>query len=70
MALDEIFEACIPFELLGVNPNDRVRLRFAIWRNHLPLDSLPLEGWIDLFAVEEDELASRIYNVSAAEVED
>jgi hypothetical protein len=56
--------------VLGVNANDRIRLRFAIWRNHLPLDSLPLEGWIDLFAVAEEELASRMYSVSAAEIED
>ena len=26
----------------------KVRLRFSLWQNRLPVDSLPLEGWIEL----------------------
>jgi hypothetical protein len=33
----------------------RLRLRFSLWNNRLPVDALPLEGWIELeLQVEED----------------
>jgi hypothetical protein len=34
----------------------KLRLRFSLWQNRLPVDSLPLEGWIDLHVVSEGEL--------------
>jgi len=34
----------------------KVRLRFSLWQNRLPVDSLPLEGWIELQVVSEGEL--------------
>jgi hypothetical protein len=34
----------------------RLRLRFSLWQNRLPVDSLPLEGWIEVQAVSEGEL--------------
>ncbi len=34
----------------------RIRLRFSLWKNRLPVDSLPLEGWIELQVVSEGEL--------------
>ena len=34
----------------------KVRLRFSLWQNRLPADSLPLEGWIELQIVSEGEL--------------
>lgn len=34
----------------------RIRLRFSLWQNRLPVDSLPLEGWIELQVVSEGEL--------------
>ena len=36
----------------------KVRLRFSIWQNRLPVDALPLEGWIELNLLSEDELAA------------
>ncbi|MGZ7103760.1 MAG: hypothetical protein ACXVJ1_17110, partial [Candidatus Angelobacter sp.] len=33
-----------------------LRLRFSLWQNRLPVDSLPLEGWIELQVVSEGEL--------------
>jgi alpha-amylase/alpha-mannosidase (GH57 family) len=67
VALDQIFEFRIPFALIGAGQGSRIRLRFAIWRDHLPVDSLPLEGWIDLFAVPEEELSENLYNFSPNE---
>ena len=57
----------IPFELIGAQPGSRIRLRFAIWREHLPVDSLPLEGWIDLHAVPEEELETNLYSFAPSE---
>jgi len=42
----------------GVAPAapNRLRLRFSLWQNRLPVDSLPLEGWIEVQVVSEGEL--------------
>ena len=64
VALDQIFEMRVPFDLLKAQEGSQVRLRFAIWREHLPVDSLPLEGWIDLHAVAEEELETNLYSVT------
>jgi len=66
VALREVFEFRVPFDLLRAQQGSRIRLRFAIWRDHLPVDSLPLEGWIDLFAVPEEELENNLYKLLAA----
>ena len=39
-----------------VTPTSKLRLRFSLWQNRLPVDSLPLEGWIELQVVSEGEL--------------
>ena len=36
----------------------RVRLRFSLWQDRLPVDALPLEGWIELQLLNEEDLAS------------
>ncbi|MGD0271522.1 MAG: glycoside hydrolase family 57 protein [Candidatus Sulfotelmatobacter sp.] len=36
----------------------RLRLRFSLWQNRLPVDALPMEGWIELQLLSEWELAS------------
>ncbi len=64
VALAEIFEFRLPFELIGAQQGSRIRLRFSIWREHLPVDSLPLEGWIDLFAQPEEALESNLFFVA------
>jgi hypothetical protein len=39
----------------------RLRLRFSMWQNQLPVDALPLEGWIELQLLTEQELAALAY---------
>ena len=39
----------------------RLRLRFSLWQNHLPVDALPLEGWIELQLLSESYLMSMAY---------
>jgi len=36
----------------------RLRLRFSIWQNRLPVDALPVEGWVELQLLPEEELSS------------
>jgi alpha-amylase/alpha-mannosidase (GH57 family) len=36
----------------------RLRLRFSLWHNRLPVDALPVEGWIELQLVSEWELGA------------
>jgi alpha-amylase/alpha-mannosidase (GH57 family) len=39
----------------------RLRLRFSLWQNRLPVDALPLEGWIELHLLSEEELAAMAF---------
>ena len=64
VAICEIFEMRVPFDLIGAKPGSRIRLRFALWRDQLPADSLPLEGWIDLYALAEEEIESNLFTFS------
>ena len=34
----------------------RLRLRSVLWQNHLPVDALPVEGWIELELLAEEDL--------------
>jgi hypothetical protein len=40
----------------NVAATSKLRLRFSLWQNRLPVDSLPLEGWIELHVVSEGDL--------------
>ena len=42
----------------AIPPTSRLRLRFSLWHNRLPVDALPVEGWIELQLLSEGELAS------------
>jgi hypothetical protein len=35
----------------------KLRLRFSVWKNGLPLDALPVEGWMELLLLAEEEMA-------------
>jgi len=36
----------------------KLRLRFSLWQNRLPVDALPVEGWIELPLLSEEDLMS------------
>jgi len=40
-----------------IAPTSKLKLRFSLWQNRLPVDALPVEGWIELELVSEWELA-------------
>jgi hypothetical protein len=68
VALLRNFEFKLPLEWLlatpvgstnGQNPAPvatRLRLRFSLWQNGLPTDALPLEGWMELELLSEEDL--------------
>jgi len=64
VAIGEIFEMLIPFEVVGARRGSRIRLRFTVWVDQLPTDALPLEGWIDLYALVEEEVESNLFTHS------
>jgi alpha-amylase/alpha-mannosidase (GH57 family) len=41
---------------VGQSAVSRLRVRFSLFRNHLPIDALPVEGWIELHLLSEPEL--------------
>ena len=36
----------------------KLRLRFSIWQNKLPVDALPVDGWMELQLLPEEELSA------------
>jgi hypothetical protein len=73
VALGRNFEFRLPLSWLAAAPLElqkvrgakasetlatRLRLRFSLWKNRLPVDALPLEGWIELALVAEEDLLS------------
>ena len=40
----------------SIAATSRLRLRFSLWHNRLPVDALPVEGWIELQLLSEWEL--------------
>jgi len=58
LALAKNFEFKLPLDWLQPESADKLRLRFSLWRQGLPVDALPLEGWIELQLVSEEKLAA------------
>lgn len=59
------FEFKLPFEVVGAKADSKLRLKFSLWRERLPVDALPIEGWIELSVVREEELEANAYNYGA-----
>ncbi len=53
-------EMAVPPKLpaAAIPPTSRLRLRFSLWHNRLPVDALPVEGWIELQLLSEWELGA------------
>jgi len=70
VALGRNFEFRVPLSWMQAAPTEiekvrsaqntnavtRLRLRFSLWQNRLPLDALPVEGWIELELLREGDL--------------
>jgi hypothetical protein len=44
--------------IAALTATSKLRLRFSLWQNRLPVDALPVEGWIELQLLSEAELMS------------
>jgi len=42
----------------AIASTSRLKLRFSLWQNRLPVDALPVEGWIELQLLSEWELTA------------
>jgi hypothetical protein len=66
VAFGSTFEFQLPLSLLYATPpkagsadsiaTSKLRLRFSVWQNGLPLDALPVEGWMELQLLPEEEM--------------
>jgi alpha-amylase/alpha-mannosidase (GH57 family) len=63
LALARNFEFKLPLRWLLPNAHakPKLRLRFSMWQNRLPVDALPLEGWIELQLLTEQELGASAF---------
>ncbi len=51
-AFRKILEAGIPLGAFGVTAGQTVRFQFSLWRDGLPMDAIPQQGWLELQASE------------------
>ncbi len=58
VTLSRILQFQLNLSFLEAQLGDVLRLRFSIWRDRLPIDALPVEGWIEVPVVSEEELAA------------
>jgi hypothetical protein len=61
VCMDSIFECQIPLALLGAVEGSKLGIRFTLWRERLPLDALPREGFIEVHVLPESELSTQPY---------
>ncbi len=61
VCLDAILECQIPLDLLDVSESALLGIRFSLWRDRLPLDALPREGFLEVQVVPEDALTAEPY---------
>ena len=57
-------ECQIPLALLGGGFGQKLQLRFSLWRDHLPVDALPVEGTMEVTVISEDEMSAGAMNYS------
>jgi alpha-amylase/alpha-mannosidase (GH57 family) len=57
--LRKVLELKIPLAHVRAANGDKIRLCFSAWKDGLPIDSLPIEGCIELQVLDEAELGAR-----------
>jgi alpha-amylase/alpha-mannosidase (GH57 family) len=61
VGIESIFECQTPLARLNAAVGSRLRVRFSLWRDGLPLDALPQEGAIEVQVAPEIELSALPY---------
>jgi hypothetical protein len=60
LRLRKIFEFQVPLAAFHATDGAQLRLRFSVWRDGLPIDALPLEGWVEVDVLAQEELEARL----------
>ena len=47
VAYRKCLEVCLPLLSAGVQPDDVLKLQVSLWNEGLPVDSLPVQGWLE-----------------------
>lgn len=47
-----VFEMSLDLESLDISPNHPVRLQLSLWREGLPADAVPAQGWLEFIPAE------------------
>jgi alpha-amylase/alpha-mannosidase (GH57 family) len=47
-AFQSVLEAAIPLASLGAAAGQPVRFQFSLWKDGLPMDAIPQQGWLEL----------------------
>ena len=64
VAVARVFEFGLPLSLLQASQGMSINLRFALFRDQLPVDALPLEGSLDVRVKTEEQLAENAYSTT------
>jgi hypothetical protein len=51
-AFRKVLEGRISLSAVGVGPGQTLRLQLSLWKDGLPVDALPQEGWLDISTAE------------------
>jgi alpha-amylase/alpha-mannosidase (GH57 family) len=54
-AFDSVLEVRLSLAALGVAPGHSLRFQLSLWREGLPVDSLPQQGWIEISTAEPSD---------------
>jgi alpha-amylase/alpha-mannosidase (GH57 family) len=55
-SFERLLRAKLPLSVLGATTGDTLLLRFTIFREQLPVDSLPAQGWMELPIIAEEQM--------------
>jgi len=53
-AFQHIFEAAVPRILFGYSRGQPIRFQFSLWKDGLPMDAVPQQGWLEAPATDVD----------------
>ncbi len=56
------FVCRLPLAMLAAKEGSVLKVRFSLWRDNLPADALPEDGWIELRVVNEQEMMALAYS--------
>ena len=55
-SFEKVLRAKLPLSALGAKLGDTLLLRFTIFHDKLPIDSLPAQGWMELPVIAEEQM--------------